>query len=263
MYDRVMSGLQRTLQFLWLLLTIAMVVWHFFAQQPFHNAKDAATLLALLALSIRALMTVWRWADLAWRKLWLWLLNSSVNWTLEVRVSVPETIEDAEIEMMLNAVRDARKQDRVARIAGTDRIVLDTDLRYSMTIRPMQSGMESYWLLRFNPVHIGYRDASRILQRVFVPIIDSITSKISNTGDTLYSIEARFSNVSPYAAVLLNELRAKSADRILLSFKQDGSTLQLTKDSIVSSSSSQADAIQAMSAVFGLSLRGALSAGNV
>lgn len=258
-----MSGLQRTLQTAWLAITVGLVVWHCHAQHPFHDAKDAATLLALFALSIRALMGVWRWADLAWRKLWLWLLNSSVNWTLEVRVSVPDIIEDADIEILLRSIRESRKDDRVFRIGGTDAVTVETDSRYSMTVRPMQSGMESYWILRFSPVHIGYRDATRILQRIFISVIDDVVAQINNAGESQYAIEARFSKISPYAAVLLNELRAKSADRILLSFKQDGSTLQLTKDSIVSSSSSQADAIHAMSTVFGLSLRGALSAGNV
>lgn len=258
-----MSGFERTIQTFWLVLTLAMVIWHCATQQPLQNAKDAATLLALLALSIRALMGVWRWADLAWRKLWLWLFNSSVNWTLEVRVLVTETIEDADIEALLNAVRDARKEDRVYRATGADVLTIDTDSRYSMTIRPLQSGMESYWVLRFSHVHIGFRDAIRILQRVFLPIINDVVSKLDNVRSTQYAIEARFSKVNPYAAVLLNELRAKSADRIRLSFKQDGSTVQLTKDSIISSSHSQADAIHAMSTVFGLSLRGAMSAGNV
>jgi hypothetical protein len=262
-YSRVMSGWQRSMQIGWLGLTVALVIWHCTAQQPFQNAKDTATLLGLLALAIRALMGVWRWADLAWRKLWLWLLNSSVNWTLEVRVTVPAPVEDADITLLLNALREARTSDRVSRAAGTDAITVETASHYTMLIRPLQSGTETRWVLRFNPVHIGYRDATRILQRVFVPIIDEVTTKIEGASEKQYAIEARFSKISPYAAVLLNELRVKSADRILLSFKQDGSTVQLTKDSIISSSNTQADAIHAMSTVFGLSLRGALSADNV
>jgi len=258
-----MSGLQRALQIFWLLITVALVVWHCVAQQPFQNAKDAATLLALLALSIRALLGIWRWADLAWRKLWLWLLNSSVNWTLEVRVSVPDTIEDADIEVLLKSLQEARTSDRVSRALGTDTITIETAAHHTMTIRPLQSSAETFWVLQFKSVHIGYRDATHILQRMFMPIIDEVTTKIDGASDKQYAIEARFSRINPYAAVLLNELRVKSADRILLSFKQDGSTVQLTKDSVISSSNTQADVIHAMSAVFGLSLRGALSAGHI
>lgn len=258
-----MSGWPRMMQIGWLGLTVALVIWHCTAQHPLQNAKDAGTLLVMSAAAIRALMNVWRWADLAWRKLWLWLLNSSVNWTLEVRVTLPDAVEDADIMFLLNALREARSSDRVFRTAGTDAITVETASHYTMSIRPLQSGAETRWVLRFNPVHIGYRDATQILQRVFVPIIDEVTAKIDGAGDRQYAIEARFSKISPYAAVLLNELRAKSADRILLSFTQDGSTVQLTKDSIISSSNTQADAIHAMSTVFGLSLHGALSAGNV
>lgn len=262
-YDREMSGFQRTTQTLWLLATVALVVWHCVAQHPFQNARDAATLLALVSLSIRAVISVWRWADLAWRKLWLWCLNSSVNWKLVVRVAVADPIEDADIDMLVGAIREARPRDRVWRTTSTDFVNVETHSQYTMKIRPLQSGHESYWSLDFGPVHIGFRDANRIVQREFVPLINDVTARIAGAGETHYAIEARFSKINPYAAVLLNELRTKSVDRILLCFTQEGSTVQLTKDSITTSSSTQADAIETMSTVFGLSLRGAMSASNV
>ena len=262
-YTRCMSGFQRLTQVCWFGLTLVLVIWHCRSQEPFQNAKDAATLLGLVALAIRALIGVWRWADLAWRKAWLWLLNSSVNWTLQVSVTVPEPIENSDIERLLDALRRVRSSDRISRSTGSDTISVETSSHYTLLIRPLQSGTDTRWVLRFNPVHIGYRDATRIVQRTFVPVIDEVTKQIEAAGERHYSIEARFSKVNPYAAVLLNELRARSADRILLSFQQDGSTVQLTKDSIISSSHSESEAIHAMSTVFGLSLRGALSAGNV
>lgn len=258
-----MSGSQKVLQVGWLGITVALVALHVANQHPFDNAKDAATLLGLLALSIRALMGVWRWSDLAWRKLWLWALNSSVNWTLEVRVAVPTSVEEADIAVLANSLRDSLKSDKVSRPPGRDAITIETASRYTLTVRPVQAASDAHWSIRFNPVHIGYRDASRVLQRVFIPIIEQVAGHIESAGERQYAIEARFSRVNPYAAVMLNELRAKSADKVLLSFKQDGNTVQLTKNAIISSSSTQANAIDAMSAVFGLSLRGAFSAGNV
>lgn len=178
-------------------------------------------------------------------------------------VTVPEPIENSDIERLLDALRRVRSSDRISRSTGSDTISVETSSHYTLLIRPLQSGTDTRWVLRFNPVHIGYRDATRIVQRTFVPVIDEVTKQIEAAGERHYSIEARFSKVNPYAAVLLNEARARSADRILLSFQQDGSTVQLTKDSIISSSHSESEAIHAMSTVFGLSLRGALSAGNV
>lgn len=257
-----MFGLQRFIQVGWLLITVSLVMMHVYLKWPCASIPDVAAGLGLLALSIRAVLGVSRWADLAWRKVWLWITNSSVNWTMEVRIAVPDEIEDADVSVLEAAIRTAREQDRVSRPHESEIITLETAQNYIATIRPLHSHGENRWIIRFNPVHIGYRDASTILQRVFVPIIDELSTRIENAGNRQYAIEARFNGTNPYAAVLLNELRAKSADQVLVSFQQDGSRVQVTRTSVISSSDSQTSALHAMSTVFGLSLRGAFVAGN-
>ena len=60
--------------------------------------------------------------------------------------------------------------------------------------------------------------------------------------------------------MLLNELGASAAEQVWLSFKSADGTVQLTKDSVISSSSSSTGALDTVSRVFGLSLHGALGA---
>lgn len=257
-----MSGLQRSIQVGWLLITVSLVVTHVYLKWPLSSIPDIAAALGLLALAIRALLGVWRWADLAWRKIWLWITNSSVNWTMEVRVAVPNEIEDADVSLLEAEIRKSRTQDRVSRPHESDVITLETSQNFVVAIRPLHSHGDARWIIRFNPVHIGYRDASTVLHRVFVPIVDDLSTRIQDAGSRQYAIEARFNGTNPYAAVLLNELRAKSADQVLISFQQDGSRVQVTKHAIISSSDSQTSALHAMPTVFGLSLRGAFVAGN-
>lgn len=211
-----MSGVRRLLQVLWVLATLGLVVLHCVHQHPFRDAKQFATLLGLTALFIRAVLGAWRWADLAWRKFWLWLVNSSVRWTLEIRLAVVDPIEETDIAVLLTDLQSDTDIGRVSRALGSDTITIEPPTGYTATIRPMHSGDQACWVLRFSPVHIGYRDATHILQRSFVPLANAVKRHVS-VQSAQYSIEARFSSLSPYAAVLLNELRARSADRILLS----------------------------------------------
>ncbi len=254
---------RRVFQFIWAGVTVLLVVLHIVVHEPFARLGEFAVLVGLVVLAGQSILGVWRWADLSARKGLLWLLNSSVNWTLEVRLRVQDPVEDADISVLLGELQASRPEDRVFRNEPSDVITIDLDRSYSLTVRPVQSQLDTWWVVRFKSVTIGYRDGIHVLQRVFMPVVDTIRKNLEHTEEELYAIEARFNRVNPYAAVLLNELRVDAADQVFLSFRHDDSTVRLTKECVTVSSQVQAQAIYAMSAIFGLSLRGSFHVNDV
>jgi hypothetical protein len=247
----------------WAILAIALVVLQCAYKHPFTDPVGFAALLGLMALAGRAILAIWKWADLAWRKLWLWLLNSSVHWTLEARVAVPHAAESADLELLLADLRAALPGHRVSRGSGEASIVVRSATGQTITIRPIEVALRCHWVLAFQPTDIGYRSALRLLRREFVPLLDKISSQIPGATSREYAIDARFPAFSPHASVLLNELRARSADSVLISFMHDGTRVTVTRDRVTCSSGSEAEAIHSISAVFGITLRGAPDASHV
>lgn len=256
-----MTGPHQFLNVTWLVASMALVVAHCVFEHPFSNLQDAATLVGLLALSLAALLRVWRWADLYIRKVLLWIQNSSVSWTLEARLILETPLEDLDLEQLCTALRSSKKFDRVELLAGA-RLSLDRR-HFHATLSAWQPGTEAYLIIAFRSAMIGYRDAIRVIRTEMLPTVDSIAKHVETTIGRTYSVEAQFAELSPYAAVLLNEFRAGTADQVLLVFRHEESTLSITKTSVISSSNSESQVLNALSAVFGLSIRGALSARNV
>lgn len=258
-----MVGPQQSIQISWLLLTLGLLIWHLIDKDPLGNAIDAAAFFGLLALSIQATTKVWRWSDLAWRKVWLWALNSSVNWTLEVRLETDDTIESLDLTLINNQLHNTPDLANLKKSIANGALIVDCPLGHSLSIKPIETATTNAWIIHFKPTHIGYRDAMSVLRKHHIPFTDKIADAISPTSNKQYSIEAKFDTRNPYASVLLNDLRASSMDKVLVIFKHDNSTIQVTEKTIVSSSNNQTELTEVMTAVFGISLGGSMSASHI
>lgn len=263
-YDWEMSGMARTGQFLWLLITLVCLLAHLYSKKPFGNALDFATLLALVILFAKALLAVWTWGDLFCRKACLWLLNSSVCWTLQVKISIPEAVELSDLETMREDVAAAIPEGRVSSVSPDGTFQVECENGRRLSARPVIDGADKSWMvLDFAQLQIGFRDGVGVLRDQLLPMSESIAKAMGANPERQICVRAKFSGTSPHAAVLLNELRLRRDDKVLLTLTQDQTSVTITRDSISAASESPLEAVSSMATVFGFSLHGAPFASNV